>query len=217
MESVLAAKLSTYVTAVAGSASLKIDIAAGATKNPKINFESNSLFLGSDPECDLLLDPMHFPPMYAFLLIESHGIVLRHLGGGPDLFVDRQPTLRQRIETSAHVHAGPLSLRLHVTPSTAPRQPRTMSIAAESGSQLIEQASRLLAAIGHEHAAVGTMQTMQSETISPPHTREISTTATTITATNAEHNSHPLSEELKLSVGLPDPGHLPPAWQHICL
>ena len=214
MESVLAANLPTHVIAVADSASLQIVIASGAKRNPQISFESNALFLGSDPECDLLLDPMHFPPMYAFLLIESHSIVLRHLGGGPDLFVDRQPTQRQRIETSAHVHAGPLSLTLHVTPSTAPRQPRTMSIAAESGSQLIEQASRLLAAIGHEHAEVGTIQ---SETISPSHAREMSTTATTITATNAEHNSRPLPEELKLSVGLPDPGHLPPAWQHICL
>ncbi|MDG2207932.1 MAG: FHA domain-containing protein [Pirellulales bacterium] len=206
MESVLAADLPTHVTAVAGSASLQIDIASGAKKNPQISFESNALFLGSDPQCDLLLDPMHFPPMYAFLLIESHGIVLRHLGGGPDLFVNRQPAQRQRIEASAHVHAGPLSLKLHVTPSTVPRQPRTMSIAAESGSQLIEQASRLLAAIGQEHAEVGTITT------SPHHARE-----TAITATNAEHNPLPLSEEVKLSVGLPDPGHLPPAWQHICL
>lgn len=202
MDSVLSADLPIRMAAKCGSASLQLAILSGAKKNSQIDFESTSLFLGSDPECDLILDPTYFPPMYAFLLIESHSVILRHLGGGPVLFVDRQPIQRRRIETLADVHAGPLSLSLQVTPSTSGAQTPKMNSAVESGTQLIEQASRLLLSIGKEQMGI-------------PSSGESSEKMTEVAP--LRHNHLSTSDDLKLSVGLPASGPLPPTWQHICL
>ena len=88
MDSMLAPSLPVQIGISGSSACLQIDVISGARRNPQSNFESTAVFLGSDPECDFILDKEFFPPMYAFLLVDSQGTVVRHLGDGPSLLLD---------------------------------------------------------------------------------------------------------------------------------
>ena len=215
MDSVVSPRLPIQTGIPGNSACLQIEVFSGARRNPHSNFESTVIFLGSDPECDFILSEDSFPPMYAFLLIDSRGVVLRHLGGGPVLLLDAKPIGRQRITTTATVSAGPLTMALQITPSAiktdrcqnanryqdiVPFNPSDSMLAAEAGIQLIEQASRLLASISSR----GTEDFAQTTA-----GKFASTRPTNLCTTN--------SADLKLSVGLPVTGQLPPIWQHICL
>ena len=212
METVLSPHLLSKTTLLIGSACLQIEIVSGAQKNLHSNFEGTSLFLGSDPECDLVLSGDHFPPMYAFLLVDSQSVVARYLGEGPLLLVDQKPVGRQRIFQQAHLSAGPFAMNIHVTPSqpqsfdfedAADTPAHIKSHAIETGIQLIEQASRLLASIGNQKRAEVPLALSPVET-SGPHTPSTTLHSTT-------------TADLKLSVGLPASRELPPIWQHICL
>ena len=215
MDSVLSPSLPIQTGIPGNSACLQIEVLSGARRNPHSNFESTAIFIGSDPECDFILSEDYFPPMYAFLLIDSRGAVLRHLGGGPVLLLDAKPIGRQRITTTATVSAGPLMMALQITPSAfkndrcqntnryqdiVPLNTSDSMLTTETGIQLIEQASRLLASISTR----GTEDFAQTAIMT-----SVSTRPTNLCTTN--------SADLKLSVGLPATGQSPPIWQHICL
>lgn len=190
---------------------VQVEITSGDIENRFHELQTTAYFIGSDQECDMVLGDDRFPAIYAFLLVHPRGVVLRHLGGGPEICVDGQPTERILITGSAHVTAGSFAFTLRVLPNTT--LPAAQLQMHESESQasdhapikLIEQASRLLSEIqqqvGHTH--------------SPPHPyvtnsvpRENDVTPGTLTVT-------PLS--LNISIGLPPVGNLPPAWKHLCL
>ena len=218
MDPMLAPSLPVQIGISGSSACLQIDVLSGAQRNPQSNFESTTVFLGSDPECDFILDREFFPPMYAFLLVDSQGAVVRHLGGGPSLRLDTKLIARHRVTKTANITAGPLAIRLHVTPGAfsaddphnarvqSPRNRATVSqnesgndaLQIEKSIQLIEQASRLLASMGDQGTRVQTLTGMSKD-------RE--------PACLDDHNP----EKLNLSVGRPLAGQLPPLWHHLCL
>ena len=211
MDSVLSPSLPVQTGISGGSACLQIDVLSGAQRNPQSNFESTTIFLGSDPECDFILSGDYFPPMYAFLLVDSQGAVIRHLGGGPPLLLDTNLIERQRITTTAKITAGPLAIALQVTPSLFQEDHSqklhryqdmdriTLDndiLGAETSIQLIEQASRLLASIGGR----------ETDEVSPITMDQKSTNACDHSAT-----------QLNITIGRPATGQLPPIWHHICL
>ena len=211
MDSVLSPSLPVQTGISGGSACLQIDVLSGAQRNPQSNFESTTIFLGSDPECDFILSGDYFPPMYAFLLVDSQGAVIRHLGGGPPLLLDTNLIERQRITTTAKITAGPLAIALQVTPSLFQEDHSqklhryqdmdriTLDndiLGAETSIQLIEQASRLLASIGGR----------ETDEVSPITMDQKSTNACDHSATR-----------LNITIGRPATGQLPPIWHHICL
>ena len=85
MDSILSPSLPVQTGIPGSSACLQIEVLSGARRNPRSDFESTTIFLGSDPECDFILSGDYFPPMYAFLLVNSQGAVIRHLGGLHDV------------------------------------------------------------------------------------------------------------------------------------
>ena len=211
MDSVLSPSLPVQTGISGGSACLQIDVLSGAQRNPQSNFESTTIFLGSDPECDFILSGDYFPPMYAFLLVDSQGAVIRHLGGGPPLLLDTNLIERQRITTTAKITAGPLAIALQVTPSLFQEDHSqklhryqdmdriTLDndiLGAETSIQLIEQASRLLASIGGR----------ETDEVSPITMDQKSTNA-------CDHSE----TQLNITIGRPATGQLPPIWHHICL
>ena len=218
MDPVLAPSLPVQIGTAGNSACLQIDVLSGAQRNRQSNFENTAIFLGSDPECDFILSGEFFPPMYAFLLVDSQGAVVRHLGGGPSLLLDNKPTLRHRITETANMTAGPLAIRLHVTPgafavddshklqaqslgnnATIPQnQSGNDALHIEKSIQLIEQASRLLASVGDQGICVPTPARGTKD--QQPSWLD-------------DHNP----AELNLSVGRPVAGQLPPHWHHLCL
>ncbi|MEC7502000.1 MAG: hypothetical protein VX970_09745 [Planctomycetota bacterium] len=222
MDPMLAPSLPVQIGISGSSACLQIDVISGARRNPQSNFESTAVFLGSDPECDFILDKEFFPPMYAFLLVDSQGTVVRHLGDGPSLLLDTKPTLRHRVTKTANITAGPLAIRLHVTPGAfsvddpdsvrvqsppnsnsnsatiAQNESGTDAIQIEKSIQLIEQASRLLASMKDQGTCVETSTGMLTDR-RPSYSND--------------HNP----AELNLSIGRPAAGQLPPLWHHLCL
>ena len=195
------------------SACLQIDIISGAKRNPQSDFGSTAIFFGSDPECDFVLSGDSFPPMYAFVLVDSQGAVVRFLGGGPTMFLDQKPITRHRITKTASITGGPLSLKLHISSRGSAVDPSSSiighrhipltdfdpscdeEIRVEKSIQLIEQASRLLASISDRKA---------DKRIPPMMTQD----------PNSHH--HRDLGALSLSVGRPSTGQLPPIWHHIC-
>lgn len=212
MDSILSPSLPVQTGIPGSSACLQIEVLSGARRNPRSDFESTTIFLGSDPECDFILSGDYFPPMYAFLLVNSQGAVIRHLGGGPTLLLDTNPIERQRITTTATITAGPLAITLQVMPSAfieghcQKEMHRNLNIghfhssegvlSADGSIQLIEQASRLLASIDRQESEDFTATVINQHT----------------------ENSHDgKSTDIKLSIGRPATGQLPPIWHHICL
>ena len=211
MDPVLAPSLPVQIGTAGNSACLQIDVLSGAQRNPQSNFESTTIFLGSDPECDFILSGDYFPPMYAFLLVDSQGAVIRHLGGGPPLLLDTNLIERQRITTTAKITAGPLAIALQVTPSLFQEDHSQKlhrhqdmdritlgndMLGTETSIQLIEQASRLLASIGGR----------ETDEVPPITMDQKSTNACDHSATR-----------LNITIGRPATGQLPPIWHHICL
>ena len=217
MDPMLAQSLPVQIGISGSSACLQIDVLSGAKRNPQSNFESTAVFLGSDPECDFILDREFFPPMYAFLLVDSRGAVVRHLGGGPSLRLDTKLVARHRVTKTTNITAGPLAIRLHVTPgplsledphnefTQRPRNRPTIpqnesgndALQIEKSIQLIEQASRLLASMGDPEIRFQTPAGMSKD-------RQ--------PLCSGDHSP----EELNVSVGRPLEGQLPPLWHHLC-
>ena len=198
------------------SACLQIDVLSGAQRNPQSDLGSAAIFFGSDPECDFILSEDYFPPMYAFLLVDSKGAVVRYLGGGPPLLLDHKPITRHRITKTANITGGPLALKLHLSSGTFPvghspsadgqwHVPTTEfdpmgdeELRLEKNIQLIEQASRLLASISDR-------RTVESTPVAVTQVR------------NRSDSYHRSPAALSLSVGRPATGQLPPLWHHICV
>lgn len=149
-----------------------------------------------------------FPPIYAFLLLHPHGVVLRHLGRGPEISVDGQSTRRLLITSQAHIVAGPFSFLLRVSPNAsghaeAVTVEETGKPSSEDGPiKLIEQASRLLSQI-QEQAGHKNSLSQRSPRFSENRP------ASDLLAVS------PIS--LNLSLGLPPTGSAAPQWNHLCL
>ena len=159
----------------------------------------------------MVLGENGFPPIYAFLLVHPRGVVLRHLGGGPEICVDGQPTERILITSSAHVTAGPFSFTLRVLSNTTLPAAQLRMHAGEGQAsdhppiKLIEQASRLLSQIQQQVSYKHSMPHQDVANSMPP---ENNVTLGTLTVT-------PLS--LNITIGLPPVGSVPFAWKHLCL
>ncbi|MEK6247063.1 MAG: FHA domain-containing protein [Planctomycetales bacterium] len=170
---------------------VQITITSGRTRQRVRHIQGSSYFLGSDRHCDLVLEDNRYPPLYALLLVRQQGVILRHLGQGPDLIIDGQPIRREFITADVCIRTGPYtfnlglnikteaqSIRLH--PQTDPPQLQ----------QLIQQASRLLSDIGEKPG----FHDMTPE----------------IYATKPHR-----IRSAALSVGLPSQSTSPQTWQHI--
>ena len=196
------------------STCLRVEVVSGAQRNPESDLGSTSIFFGSDFECDFILSEDYFPPIYAVLLVDSQGAVLRYLGGGPPLLLDHIPVTRQRFTKSAIIAGGPLALKIHFSPEVSAMEypqcsdvrpqastteydlSRDGEVRVEKNIQLIEQASRLLANISDQKMNASTQTTVTRDRVN----------------SNPWHHS---SAELSLSVGRPATGQLPPLWHHI--
>ncbi len=187
---------------------VKVEITSGDTGTRYYELRNTASFIGSDQECDIRLADDCFPPIYAFLLLHPKGVVLRHLGQGPEISVDGQSTRRLLITSAAHIVAGPFSFLLQVSPNaTRHAEAPTVHEAGKPSSEdrpvkLIEQASRLLSQIqeqaGHKN----------SLSHGPPKFPE-NRPASGLLAVS------PVS--LNLSLGLPPTGSAAPQWNHLCL
>ena len=190
---------------------VQVEITSGDIDNRFHELQTTAYFIGSDQKCDMVLGEDRFPPIYAFLLVHPQGVVLRHLGGGPEICVDGQPTERILITSSAHVTAGPFSFTLRVLPNaTLPAAQLRMHESEGQASdhppiKLIEQASRLLSQIQQQ---MGHKQSMPDQYVANSMIPESNFTFGTLAVT-------PLS--LNLSIGLPPVGSVPPTWKHLCL
>jgi hypothetical protein len=193
------------------STTVQIEIISSTSDNQSRYLENTASFIGSDHECDLVLNDNRFPPIYAFLLADHKGVVLRYLGCGPELHVDGKPIERVVITDSAHVIAGPFSFTLRVSP-TVPQADDGLQMyeSAERAREdpaikLIEQASCLLSSIGQ--------QADRNASSGRPHCTK-STTRGQSTPTGYLTVS---PSSLKLSIGLPPATNITPAWKHLCL
>jgi len=187
---------------------VKVEITSGDMGTRYYELRNTASFIGNNQECDILLDNDCFPPIYAFLLIHPKGVVLRHLGRGPEILVDGQSTRRQLITSQAHIVAGPFSFLLQVSPNaTRPAKAPTVhevdKAFSEDGSvKLIEQASRLLLQIQEK---AGHNNGLSHGSAKFPENRPTSGLLDVL----------PVS--LNLSLGLPPTGSAAPHWNHLCL
>ena len=160
---------------------VKVEITSGDTGTRYYELQNTASFIGSDQECDMVLADDCFPPIYAFLLLHPHGVVLRHLGRGPEISVDGQSTRRLLITNQAHIVAGPFSFLLRVSPNAsghaeAVTVEETGKPSSEDGPvKLIEQASRLLSQIqeqaGHKNSL--SQRYRDSQKTDPPRTSSL--------------------------------------------
>lgn len=187
---------------------IKVELTSGDTGTRYYELQNTASFIGSDQECDIVLSGDCFPPIYAFLLLHPQGVVLRHLGRGPEIAVDGKSTQRLLITSQAHIVAGPFSFLLRVS-TNATEQTEALSVDetgkphSENGpTKLIEQASRLLSQIqeqaGQNHSL------WQRSTKFPENRPDAGLLAVS-----------PIS--LNLSLGLPQAGTAAPQWNHLCL
>ncbi|NIL98576.1 MAG: hypothetical protein GTO53_11705 [Planctomycetales bacterium] len=192
---------------------VQLEITRGRARDRLRPVHGRTFFIGSGPDCDLVLGDDHFPELHSYLLLTPEAIVIRHLGHQPALRVDGRLHSRATLTDQARIQIGPYEFMIHITggqpadtalPSSKTKRPATAPHAACLTTPLPSTAC------GKNHLLDDVEQFFRE--IPPGRTRP----ATRLQlldlapATLDEEN-----ETLPVSIGLVSPSVKPPSWRHM--
>ncbi|NIP86151.1 MAG: hypothetical protein GTO03_11520, partial [Planctomycetales bacterium] len=64
---------------------VELEITRGQARERVRQVSGRTFFIGSSPDCDLVLADDHLPELHSYLRLTPESAVIRHLGGGPGL------------------------------------------------------------------------------------------------------------------------------------
>lgn len=70
--------------------------------------------IGSATDCDLVLGDLRFPEVHTYLFRTARGVLLRHLGAGPEVTVEGRLVRSARLHDGDRLRTGPYEFRVHI-------------------------------------------------------------------------------------------------------
>ena len=70
--------------------------------------------IGAAEDCDLVLGDLRFPEAYAYLYVTLRGVSVRHLGDGPELYINGELTETSLLADSDILELGAYEFQLHI-------------------------------------------------------------------------------------------------------
>jgi pSer/pThr/pTyr-binding forkhead associated (FHA) protein len=80
--------------------------------------------VGAAEDCDLVLGDLRFPEAYAYLYVTIRGVSVRHLGEGPELYVNGELTESALLADGDILELGAYEFQLHIQDRTPRGQDR---------------------------------------------------------------------------------------------
>ena len=84
-----------------------LEIVRGQAREKVRHVTTPAFLIGSAPDCDLVLGDPRFPQVYAYLIVHTGGVLVRHLGFEPDLKVNGQEVSRVALCDGDRLRLGP--------------------------------------------------------------------------------------------------------------
>ncbi len=96
---------------------VELEIVRGRARQ-KVRRAPRSVFLiGGGHYCDLVLSDPRFAEVHCYLLLDPAGVSIRHLGGGPDLWIDDVPVRAARLSNGSKIRTGPYEFAVRIRPA----------------------------------------------------------------------------------------------------
>ena len=70
--------------------------------------------IGAAEDCDLVLGDLRFPEAYAYLYVTIRGVSVRHLGDGPELYINGELTETALLADGDILELGAYEFQLHI-------------------------------------------------------------------------------------------------------
>ncbi len=84
-----------------------LEIIRGQARERVRHVTTPAFLIGSAPDCDLVLGDPQFPQVYAYLIVHTGGVLIRHLGFDPELTVNGEDASREALRDGDHLRLGP--------------------------------------------------------------------------------------------------------------
>ena len=84
-----------------------LEIVRGQAREKVRHVTTPAFLIGSAPDCDLVLGDPRFPQVYAYLIVHTGGVLVRHLGFEPELTVNGQEASRVALRDGDRLRLGP--------------------------------------------------------------------------------------------------------------
>src|SRR4029078_11304481 len=81
--------------------------------------------VGAAEDCDLVLGDLRFPEAYAYLYVTIRGVSVRHLGEGPELYVNGELTESALLADGDILELGVYEFQVHIQERTPRGQDRS--------------------------------------------------------------------------------------------
>ena len=70
--------------------------------------------IGTAEDCDLVLGDLRFPEAYAYMYVTTRGVSVRHLGEGPELYINGELTESALLNDGDILELGAYEFQLHI-------------------------------------------------------------------------------------------------------
>ena len=97
---------------------IELEIVRGRARQKRRHVAGPAFLIGGGPDCDLVLAGRDVPGVYAYLALEADGVTVRHLGAGPDLYVNDKRVPEAKLQDGDRLRAGPYEFVIHITKRT---------------------------------------------------------------------------------------------------
>ena len=84
-----------------------LEIVRGHARQKVRHVTTPAFLIGSAPDCDLVLGDPQFPQVYAYLIVHTGGVLVRHLGFEPEMTVNGQDASRVGLHDGDRLRLGP--------------------------------------------------------------------------------------------------------------
>jgi len=104
-----------------------LEIVRGRAENYHRMINTPAFLIGSAVDCDLVLSEAAFPEVYAYLMITTERVAIRHLGFVPQLLVNGLPVIKADLVDQDEIEMGSYVLRVHIKTGKAGIKQRTVN------------------------------------------------------------------------------------------
>lgn len=93
---------------------VSLEIVRGQAREKVRQVTTPAFLIGSAPDCDLVLGDPQFPQVYAYLIVHTGGVLVRHLGFPPELTVNGRAASRVALRDGDRLRLGPYEFVVRV-------------------------------------------------------------------------------------------------------
>lgn len=142
---------------------VSLEIIRGRVRQRLRKVRGKVFLIGSASDCDLVLGDPSFPEAYAYLFIPPHGVTVRWLGAGPEMYVSGEKAEYAFLRDGDQIAFGPFALLVRIDGPAQRFPPQTGSAQTPSpGLPDLEDPP--------PHEEVGMLLAEIRRTVTPPPT-----------------------------------------------